>query len=1477
MARFGRRTRPAPPTEMEPDILPAIVKRLRRAWPEVPYPGLRSFEITKEADESLIFFGREVQIYELLDRLHESQFVAVVGPSGCGKSSLVKVGVIPHLEAGRIYRAGSKWITAVMEPGGDPFGGLTESLEKAFAEARAAGFNLRELPREQLQRPTGEARRWDGLARLGESLSSPDTSGLNLLLLVDQFEELFRPDLTRPEVAADFINLLLNVYNAGPKRLYLIVTMRTDYLEQCAYYKGLPEVMNKTQYLVPGLNREEVRAAIEQPACLGHYNGAVHPDLLRQLLDDFDAGPTYDPDRLPLMQHMLVRLWRKTEPVDGRRVLTKSLYEIQGGLQNGLALHVNWIFKGELDERGRNIAEAMLRSLVRSGPTGKPVRRVATIEEIKEIADVLVRRDGVTDHGPISEEEIRKVAHAFARPGRSFVRWKGPNQLDVTHESFIRQWPEIDNKWAPSERQIERESRLVQEQAEQYAAHKRPLLRDWEWQRVQQVWNTHPPTPLWAKSHDLNLETIDPFLAESRKDINLRQAFRRGALGVLMVALIFAAIALVYYSRLADHRRIDAAMAALGGQVKEASFPQQAAAIGAEALNIAVRTGRELAPSAETHVRAQLSRAFGFSLSGPSLRRYEWEFKPPLEWAFVPQGSGAAALFDLSNWPDPQPTDFRILLSGHNLARLPMETCHEAGLLAANTDLLATGGRDGYVRLYNLRSGDPSKQALDEVPLPARDSQAKPGAPRITGVAFTPQCDVLAVATVSGGVFFFRVSGRKLGTPIEVAGRHEGPVTHFQMAKTRPLLVSGGEDGQVLIWDLSTVGSMTVRPRRLLGTEKGISAFDVAADGAWVVAAGRAQKSPILWKTDGAALNDFHGVALEEHREPVTNLKLTPDGRKLISTSQGGEIRLWRLLPETGAAERLDTSNIGKSSVQYAIVSPDSRWVAASDDGPLFGVWNIAGDTLDTMPISFRHDPFTAAAFSPDSRRLLTGSWQKFLYWELRENGSAPSAFVPTANDTSPDGWVTGVAFQSDSVAVVGSLSQVSVFHDLGTAAETWSGKGHDSYVTSFAFSQDGRWLVSGSQDGQTIVSALAAHLHIQPLIFRSPHGVALDPSELWLANGDKQGTHLWRLDGDDLVRKSTTLPAGAEAAADGETTGVHFSPNGRWLAAGNDRGQILFWDVRRIEAWRKDPNAKPTPVVVESDGGYVAHVEFSADGQFLGVRFAGGGGRLWRVSDSAGLHADRIGLEEKMEWIAFDPKNRYALWQSADEVDWAPLPAKGVTLNGKRKLLDRGPGHEKFEGFVVSPDGERVAGANPFREIRVWRTGKPDTQPIRVTAHELPVEVLAFSPDSQWLASGDAGGHVYLHDLGGYNPRQRPLELRRHNANVSAIAFSPDGRKLATASSDGILVSDFKPHNVGEPVSFGKPGSSPDRVEFSNSGKLLVVTNFGTQIYDLNIRRLLETACRVAGRNLTHREWTLYMRDARYERACPQFPEPEY
>ena len=261
-----------------------------------PYPGLRPFR----SEEALVFFGRDEQVNELLAKLDRSRFLAVVGTSGCGKSSLVRAGLIPALKTGLMVSGGARWAVATMRPGDQPIRNLARALidDGVVAGPAAAVEHTPEFLAAALRR---------GPLGLAEALcDAPPPGQKKLLLLVDQFEEIFRFRREGDRDEADaFVELLLASAAQEDVPIYVVLTMRSDYLGDCNLFAGLPEALNDSQFLTPRLTRDQRREAIEAPALV--FDGRVEPALVNRLLNDMDAGP----DQLPLMQHALMRCWTR--------------------------------------------------------------------------------------------------------------------------------------------------------------------------------------------------------------------------------------------------------------------------------------------------------------------------------------------------------------------------------------------------------------------------------------------------------------------------------------------------------------------------------------------------------------------------------------------------------------------------------------------------------------------------------------------------------------------------------------------------------------------------------------------------------------------------------------------------------------------------------------------------------------------------------------------------------------------------------------------------------------------------------------------------------------------------------------------------------------------------------------------------------------------------------------------------------------
>jgi hypothetical protein len=294
-----------------------------------------------------------------------------------------------------------------------------------------------------------------------------------VLVLVDQFEELFqfaqRKGDSAQEEVKQFLKLLLSAAASDDVEVYVVVTMRLEWLNECATYIGLAEAINEGIYLVPQMSRRQFSQAIMGP--LDAADGAITSALLDRMLNDLDGRS----DQLPVLQHALLRIWERRGSKD---TFGPSDYQAVGTFANCLSDHAEEVF-AELSGDQKTVAEALFRSITQVYKNRK-IRRPRSVEEI------LKKTGG-------SFAQLETVVTAFSRTGRSFlVTTKGilePSSIvDVSHEALIRQWGRLSG-WVDDEAEIQDRLARLQGDAGEWnhdrKAFKSSLYRGYQLRRTQ--------------------------------------------------------------------------------------------------------------------------------------------------------------------------------------------------------------------------------------------------------------------------------------------------------------------------------------------------------------------------------------------------------------------------------------------------------------------------------------------------------------------------------------------------------------------------------------------------------------------------------------------------------------------------------------------------------------------------------------------------------------------------------------------------------------------------------------------------------------------------------------------------------------------------------------------------------------------------------------------------------------------------------
>ena len=1108
------------------DLLRAVdagpVGRARPIADDVcPYRGLEAFQ----EDDAELFFGRDRETALLAAKLRTSRFLAVLGASGSGKSSLVRAGLIPAL------RAAGPVAVAVVTPGPAPLTALAAQLERMLGSSAPSADELAE-----------DVKALDASATRVASRSD----GAHLVIVVDQFEETFSL-ASSPREQRGFIDNLVYAATIPGGTTRVVLAMRSDFYHRCAEHPALRALIAEQQFLVGPLDAPRLRQAIEEPARRAGLD--LERGLVRRILTDVADQP----GALPLMEHLLLELWRRRRA----RTLTLEAYTASGGVGGALANRADEAY-ASLDADQQTIARQVLLRLTQPGEGTEDTRRRALLPElvVTEGEEPTVR--AVVDHLVAARLVVLTTDDA-----------SGATAVEVTHEALIRGWPKL-RSWIEGDREALRLHRRLTEAADEWHASGRDESGLYRGARLA-AWGERDMSALNERERG--------FLVESRARLEREQSARRqrtkiviGALGMAVAAVsAVAAFGFVQRDKASEQRDI-ALSRQIAGSAREQldGDPELSLLLGLRAYDIAPTVQSE-----EIVRQATFESRVRTALRGHKGVVNDVVYSGDGRVIATAGADGTVRIWPASGGVDP------IVLSGHDG---PVRGVRFVG----TADRVVSVGADGSVRLWDVATRTNRILGRHKGPVNRVDASA--------------DGRVIATAGDDGTVGIWSPDSAR----VRMLTGHEGPVVSVAVSADGSRVASGGaSDLTVRVWDPANGHATSV----LTGYTNTVMGLGLSPDGRRLVSVWNLGALRI----NDLGPNRDKPIDLPGHQALVRDAEFSPDGSVVASSSRDGTVRLWDA--RTGKARAVLRGH--PDEVYSVAFDPTGAKVASSSiDGVRIWDWKagspqsmtveeparggvryandshaiVVGTFYDGVerwdPVSGRKAVIVADDPKRDAKELIvdpTGA----ITARLGLDGAIHTTTAGKEVDL-PGGPAATIAISDDRSILASAGTDGTISVRQATPAAKALAVGHaDTPPTAIAVARDGA-VATAAADGSVWIWRGAPELHGR-LVARHTGQVvtlAFTPDGAILASAGQ----------DRVVRMSVAAGAGAAIELRGHGAVIRrvaFDASGSRLVSVSDDG-LRIWDWRRAEQFLRLSGMSAQDGAISPDGVHVAGLDFT-------------------------------------------------------------------------------------------------------------------------------------------------------------------------------------------------------------------------------------------------------------------------------------------
>ncbi|MFT7549134.1 MAG: WD40 repeat protein, partial [Candidatus Azotimanducaceae bacterium] len=1088
---------------------------------EPPYKGLKKFG----EEDAEWFFGRDEVINKLIERLHDTNFLIVIGASGSGKSSVVRAGVLPIMRGGvqkedQAAPPTGDWKILSLTPTAKPLEKLAASLFPQNTETQLAF--LKQIKSDSSENMQALVSKVPEIIEAGNKKAE----GKKLLLLIDQFEEIFTLCKEKVDQSAFIYNLIEAAEQANTK---IVLTMRADFYGNCLEYPELAQLLDKSSYSIGPMNDQELREIIVQPAAKGNW--FIQDGLAEEMLKDVSSLK----GGLPLLSHALLETWKGRKG----RFLTNAGYRATGGVKGAIAKTAQETYDSFSPEE-KKIAEKIFLELTELGEGVEDTRRISNKTELVESIVA-------------GEDDVKHVIDQLASDKTRLIVIDEEGAVEVAHEALIRNWPLLRN-WIDNNREILRFVRQLQEDAEEWEqlvqeqeGKTGALYRDYKLQRAVEWLNDQP-----SNNDGLVAQFIKESKKEAEKELRRLQNRTRIAFALAVLGFVLAGFAIFFYGN--ANANANEAIAARSTAV----FNQEQAIV---AQGVAEESQQEALLSAET-ARIEKERADQKSVEADSARAIAEQNE-----IVADEARAIAVASEQKAEKQAKYTQLQALVR-LSTAILPEGRSPSVDELELSLLMAVQGvklNQDSENKLETFYIDRQARLLADHLIQPTWEEIFKHEA-AINSVSFSPAEQLIASGGADGMLALWDLTSKQKGQPMEsIVLRKEGDqIESVSFSPSGEVLATGGADGRVRLWPVGR--NSDFRPVVIGDHADAVNSVAFSPNSQWL-ASGSADGIVQLWDLNIFENNrEADAYVIETGEEWIRTVAFSSDSLTLATGGADGVIQLWDL-SQMGNGVMPDSLEIrGMDEWVFTLAfSPDNRLLAAAGLSGDIYIWELNNSEPDpnTSPfiLDAHVDRVLSLDFSSDAKQLASSSWdQTIRLWPIDQLGKDIQSTLLKGEED----WILAVSFSQDDNQLVSGVANGAIqLWDLGESQKRIDLlKGHISDVRTVAISSNGENIASGSYDGSIRlwdVSNKNAPSRVFVDQGNEVLSVAFKPNSDLMVSGDSGGLlQLWIPENQEQNPQSIK-------GHDDKIWAVVYSPEGTFVASAGLDGMVHLWDSNEL------------------------------------------------------------------------------------------------------------------------------------------------------------------------------------------------------------------------------------------------------------------------------------------------------------------------